>query len=381
MTSDQLTIQPVSTSRHWKDFFSLRRSIYRHDPAVVFPLKKMERMQLDVERNPFYQHATREPFLCYQNEKPVGRIVAIKDDLHHEYYQDQTGFFGFFEVVDDLEVVRRLIDAATRWLTERGCDRIRGPVNPSMKSDFGILTAGHADPAMVMLAHTPERYRDHLLEVDFNIIRTFHAYAFYLNSVTDHQRENWRQVSSRLEQIKLRYPQLKLRQVSAENYETTLRQINELGNQVRRDGWGFVPLTEPELDFMIRNLRQVIRFDMIRVAYWNDQLVGYIVNIPDVNWAFQKTWGKSDWLRMIQLPWLIRNTPRTRVIALGVNKKFRSKGVAMLLIQELLNTRHEFEQWEFSWVDANNQNSIRAINRFFSLDQYKTWQLFERQME
>ena len=131
----ELVVHQVSTSRHWQQFWELRRSIYRDHPAAVVPLKKMERIQLDTENNPFYQHARRQPFICYRGSRPVGRIVAIKDDLHNEHYNDQVGFFGFFEVEDDQEVAGLLIEAAAGWLEHEGCNRIRGPVNPSMKGE------------------------------------------------------------------------------------------------------------------------------------------------------------------------------------------------------------------------------------------------------
>ena len=43
---------------------------------------------------------------------------------------------------------------------------------------------------------------------------------------------------------------------------------------------------------MISQMRRIIRFDMIHAAYWEDQLVGFIVNIPDLNWALRKAKGQ-----------------------------------------------------------------------------------------
>ena len=89
----------------------------------------MERLQLDVDRHPFYQHASRQLFVCYRDGAPVGRIVAIKDDLHNQHTNDRVGFFGFFETIDDQQVVDRLIDSAANWLRKLGCQSMRGPVN------------------------------------------------------------------------------------------------------------------------------------------------------------------------------------------------------------------------------------------------------------
>lgn len=375
-------IRTVVTSDQWRDFFSLKRRIYKDDPAAVFPLKKMERQQLDTERNPFYQHASRVAFVAYFNALPVGRIVAIKDDLHNEHYDDEMGFFGFFECIDDQAVVSALIEAACEWLKEQGCTSIRGPVNPSMKSDFGVLVEGHEYPPTIMMGHTPARYERHLLNEQFDVAKEFYAFRYkFSEHIADGEHlAGWKDLSRARQRIMERFPNLQFRAIEASNYESTLRQINELGNTVRSEGWGFVPLTAGELDFMIQNLKQIIRFDMIHAAYWDEQLVGYIVNIPDVNWALRRTFGRWDWLRMIQLPFLIRRCPRTRVIALGVDPDFRKKGTAMLLIQRLIDNYTAFDEWEFSWVLEDNLKSIRAIGRAMPLHQYKTYRLYERRI-
>ena len=379
-TMSALSIHPVSSSKQWNDFFALRRQINQCDPAAVFPLKRMERQQLNRLQNPFYQHAEMESFVCYRGDLPVGRIAAIVDHLHNEHQQDEVGFFGFFETIDDQPVVKLLIETASQWLASHGCRAIRGPVNPSMKSDFGVLIEGHEFPPTIMMGHTLARYDRHLMEAGFSVAKSFYAFHF----VFSHQEIGWREKFQELQQAQVkianRYPNLQLRAIDSSNYETTLREINELGNQVRSEGWGFVPLTPAELDFMIKNLRQIIRFDMIHAAYWNDQLVGYIVNIPDVNWALKRTIGSWDWLRLIQLPFLIRRSPRTRVIALGVDAEFRSKGVAMMLIKQLTDNYSAYDEWEFSWVQEDNLKSIRAIERAIPLHRYKTYRLYERKI-
>ena len=152
--SASYSIKPVSTSAQARDFYQLKRKLYRDNKVVVFPLKSMEKLQLDTTRHPFYQHASREMFVCYREGEIVGRIVAIKDDLHNEQHNDRVGFFGFFEAIDDQTIVNALIEAASDWLRERGCNSIRGPVNPSMKSDFGVLVEGTSEPPMIMTGYT-----------------------------------------------------------------------------------------------------------------------------------------------------------------------------------------------------------------------------------
>ncbi|MEL7496415.1 MAG: GNAT family N-acetyltransferase [Planctomycetota bacterium] len=374
-----VTVQPVRNSSQQNDFFSLRRTLYANDPQVVFPLQSMDRQLLDPQIHPFYEHAQREWWVAYRNGQPVGRIVAIKNDLQQSHDQNQLGFFGFFECIDDQGIADSLIDAACQWLKEQGCDTIRGPVNPSMKGEFGVLIDGHETSPTIMTMHNHARYKRLLEANGCGVIREFYAFQFFAStSASEAVRSKWDKLFSSRDRILKRFPQLSFRAVNAKTFDHSMREINELSNRVRSAGWGFVPLTPAELTFMIKNLRRVIRYDMIQVAYWNDTMVGYIVNIPDVNWALKRTWGRQDWLRMIQMPFLIPRSPRCRVIALGVDEDYRTKGIAMLLMARLIERYNAFAEWEFSWVDSENMKSIRAIERTMPLVKTKTYQLFER---
>ena len=376
VVENALSVEAATTGRQLRDFFSLTREIYRHDPAHVLPLRSMETLQLDETRHPFYAHAQRQPFVCYHGGKIVGRIVAIKDDLHNDFNNDRVGFFGFFETIDDQRVVDQLIKAAANWLRENGCEAMRGPVNPSMKGEFGVVVEGNDQSPMIMMGHTPQRYQRHLLDAGLKVAKRCFAYRYLAKDHAAAQPQ-WDHLASAKQKILKRYPKIELRKVTRSNFETTMREVNELGNVVRSGGWGFVPLTDAELDFMVKNLRRVIRYDMIHVAYWDNRLIGYIISIPDVNWALQQTVGRWDWLRMLQLPRLIRRTPRTRVIALGVDDAFRNKGIAMLLIQGLVSNYNAFDEWEFSWVLEDNIRSIRAISRTLPLIKAMTYEVYE----
>lgn len=372
-------VVPVETATQRREFLSLRARLYRDDSSYVQPLGSMERMLIDQDSHPFYQHAHSQLFLARVGNTWVGRIAATKDTLQQEYDQNRLGFFGFFECTNDVNVAKALLSAATQWLRQQGCDTVRGPVNPSMKGEFGVLLEGHETSPSVMTMHNHAYYKPLLEAAGLEVIREFFAFRFVSSTAeTPEVKNRWTKLARSCQRIRDRFPQIRFQTVDADNFADTMRTVNELSNRVRSAGWGYVPLTADELDFMINNLKRVIRYDMIHVAYWDDKMVGYIVNLPDVNWALKRARGGWDWLRMIQLPWLFKRIPRSRVIALGVDEAFRTKGIALLLISKLVETYDQYQEWEFSWVDSENLNSIRVIERTLPLVQSKKYQLFEK---
>ncbi len=371
----RLSIVKVETNRQWKTFHQLKVDIYSADPVATMPLKSMERDKLDPNSS-FFAHAERVAWIAIEGDRCVGRIVAIVDRLHNEYHDDKLGFFGFFECMDDQDAAKGLMNAAQQWLREKGCTAMRGPMSPSMKGEIGVLVDGFEHPATIMMSHSRPWYDKLLRGCDLDIVKTF--YAFRFDSTDPVQAQKDEKLVEFEDKVRKRYPELRFEQISRENFSHAVHEVNKLGNEVRKSGWGFVPSTDAEIDTMIKNLGRIIHHEAFQVAYYKDELVGYVITIPDINWALRQTFGKWDWLRKIQLLFWLKRIPSARVIALGAAEKFRTKGIAMLLMKRLIDRHQIFKQWEMSWVLEDNVRSLRAISRVTSMQRYKTWRLYQK---
>ena len=374
--SRSIETRTVDTAADWKAFYRVKCELYRNDPAAVIPLRKMEYALLDDKKHPFYQHAQRQAFLAFRDGEAVGRIVAIKDDMHNDHYSDRVGFFGFFESPDDNEVASALLDAAKAWLLERNLDTMRGPVNPSMKSDFGVLVEGNENPPFVMTAHTPKYYASLLEAYGLSVVRRFFAFILDCHKAAADGEVRLKKMRKLTERIEKRISNVRIEHATKANIEQVMREINVLGNEVRSEGWGFVPLTEAELDFMVSQIKRVVKPETVYLAYINDELAAYNVGIPDINWAIKKTKG-PDWLRMPQLLYYLPRVPQGRAIALGAAKKFRHTGIASLICRELTEQMLVYDFWEFSWILEENLLSMAAMNRCVPTTRYKIYHLYE----
>ena len=376
-SQENIQIERVETAKHWQAFHQLKIELYQGDPAAAVPLRSMEREKLDID-SAFFAHAEREAWIGFVNGRCVGRIVAIVDRLHNEHNDDTLGFFGFFECIDDVKIAKRLLDAASKWLREKGCSAIRGPMSPSMKGEMGVLIEGFEHSPTIMMSHSMPWYDALLQGCEMSVAKEFYAFRFI--SDDPQHADKFDKMEEFEAKVMERYPDLRFEQISRDKFAQSVHAVNTLGNEVRKVGWGFVPSTTAEIETMIKNLGPIIRHEAFQVAYYNDELVGYIIAIPDVNWALRRTFGKWDWLRKIQLLFWLRRIPKSRIIALGADVKFRNKGIAMLLIKRLVDRRQVYREWEMSWVLEDNLRSLRAIGRAVNLDRYKTWRLYEKRL-
>jgi hypothetical protein len=285
----------------------------------VRPLASEQRLQVDLHRHPFWQHATMQAFLCWTDGRPVGRIAAIVDRLHQQYHCDRVGFFGFFECANRLESAAALVRVAAGWLSDKGCDRMRGPVNPSLKGEFGVVVGGNETPATVMMSHTPPWY-DALLQQCGGLCPTHHFLSFAIDSrgVLD-RSSHWKPLSEGRQRILARHPELEVQCATRANLVASLRSINGLANRVRERVWGFVPLSDPELDFLIGRLSRVLVPELVISVQRRSQIVGFMIAVPDLNWALSRARGHYDILRLAQLPFLMRKIPRLRIFAFGTD--------------------------------------------------------------
>lgn len=376
-SGSNLEIHPVQTRRDWRDFHRVRDQVYRHHAAAVRPLVSQERLLLDTDRHPFYEHAERQVFLCRQQGKPVGRIVAIVDHMHQQYHQDHVGWFGFFESTNCREVADTLVSTAESWLAERGCDLMRGPANPSMKGEFGVLAQGHEYGPFPIMSYTPAYYEDLLTQLGFVVAKSFFAYRTD-PEIIEELRPAWEDVGRVCQRVLKRRPDLRVRHADPRRLREELHRINELGNKVRKTVWGFVPLTEAELDFMASQLGRVIDPKMMVIVEFEGRLIGYLIAVPNINWALKRTRGSSDWLRMLQLWLMLRRIPECRIFAFGADEQYRHTGVTSLLMKAMLDTVGYQPHVEISWIAEDNDRSIRSLRRLLPLEVYKTYRLFDR---
>ena len=125
-----INISTVKSSSDIMRFIKFQWKIYKDDPKWVPPLIMDRKKILNTEKNPFYKHAEIELYIAEKDGEMVGRIAAIKNDLHNKYHNDNAGFFGFFECINDQEVANALFDKAKEWLKAKGFKIMRRPCKP-----------------------------------------------------------------------------------------------------------------------------------------------------------------------------------------------------------------------------------------------------------
>jgi hypothetical protein len=141
-------------------FLALPDALYAGQPCwTPRPVENTVRL-LDTAYSPYWKQAERELFVATRDGKVVGRIVATDDSRMSRDGGDNSGYFGFFECIDDQAVADALLVAAGDWLRQRGRLTMRGPFCPSPYIyDLGLLIEGFDQPQAIGEPYNPPYYQ------------------------------------------------------------------------------------------------------------------------------------------------------------------------------------------------------------------------------
>src|SRR3989441_4197339 len=93
-------------------------------------------------------------------------------------------------------------------------------------------------------------------------------------------------------------------------------------NQVGERNWGFVPLTNAEIDHLAKQLKPIVVPDLVCFAERKGQVIGFAVALPDFNVALKHNPSGRIW-GIPKILWYARRIHRCRIPLLGTLKEYR----------------------------------------------------------
>jgi len=375
-----LTIRPVRTRRELKRFVKVPFQLHRESEQWVPPLV-FERMQfLDRRKNPWFEHGEAEYFLAEREGEPVGRITAHVDSRWDSYQGGNDAMFGFFETAEDPEVVRALFDAAAEWAAGKGRERILGPMDFTTNDEIGILIEGFEREPMILEPWHPPYYQ-RLIEAE-GFTKAMDVLMWELRMGELKEGEKFDPSIHEAAEKALHDEGITIRNMRRSEMADEVRRFMEVYNEAWGDNWGFVPITDAEVEFQAKNLKQVLDEEWTFMAEKDGEVVGAALTLPDINQVLAKMNG-----RLLPLGWARfllgrRKIDRLRVFALGVKHDYRHTGVAAGLYLEHIKMAAQPDKihWgEMGWILETNKPMNRAMEGMGGKI-VKKYRLYERSL-
>jgi GNAT superfamily N-acetyltransferase len=373
-----VSIRPVRTRRELKRFVKLPFHLHRDHPQWVPPLV-FERMEfLNRKKNPYFEHAEAEYFLAERDGETVGRITAQIDARWDEFQGGSDAMFGFFEATEDREVVAALLAAATEWAAAKGRKRILGPMDFTTNEEIGILVDGFERRPMILEPWHPPFYSQLIEAEGFAKAMDVLMWELQFGSLKEGERFD---PSIHAAATKgLRDEGIAIRNLRKSEMAAEVRRFTDVYNEAWGSNWGFVPITDAEVEFQAKNLKQVIDENWAYRAEKDGEVVGAALTLPDINQVMAKLNGRLlpfGWARFLLGK---RKIDQCRVLALGVKHEYRHSGVAAGLYLRHLEQAAVpggIVGGEMGWILETNEPMNRAMKGMGG-EVVKKYRLYER---
>jgi len=361
-------------------FIDLPWKIYRDDPNWVPPLKASVRALLDTGKHPFYEAgkaAEAELFIAWEGPDVVGRVAAILNHKHNEVHEEKVVFFGFFETIDRPDVARELLSAVEKWAAEQGADAVRGPMNPSTNYECGLLIEGFARPPCLMMTYNPQSYPRLIEGAGYRKAKDLHAYISPVHGAS------LGRLQKLAERTRARNPGLTTRGANLSDFHGEVKLVQEIYNAAWEKNWGFVPMSDAEIEWLAKELKTLVHPGLTRFAFVADEPVGFLLCVPDWNSVLADLDGSPLRHPLRTLRHLISTKAESleglRLILLGVKQQFRNRGIEGVLLGEGLRVAVDAGyQWcEYSWILEENELTKRLV-RLMDGELYKTYRIYEK---
>jgi ribosomal protein S18 acetylase RimI-like enzyme len=338
-------------------------------------LRRDIRILLTPGKNPFWEHAEAQLWTARRPDgRMVGRIGAIKNDMHNKVHEDRVGFYGFFESIDDQSVANALFDTAAGWLRAKGFDTMRGPMNPSTNDDCGLLIENDGTPPSLMMPYNFSYYER--LHEAYGFKKAKDLLAYYGGG-----GESAPERFLRLGQRALKRSGIRLRTLNKKRFDDEVELIKKLYNSAWEKNWGFVPLTDAEIDHLAKQLKPIVVPDLVIFAEREStgEFVGFAVGLPDFNLALLHNRSGRMFPGILKVLWHARHIHRARILLLGVIPEFRGRGIDAILYHTVWqnSVKHGMPSGEAGWILEDNALMNKAALEL-GFHKTKTYRVYDK---
>ena len=282
-----ITLKEAKTRKDLKRFVLFPFSLYRKNKYWVPPIIKDEINNFDTKKNPVFKNADAQFFLAYKGRKIVGRVVAIINWYEINKQQIKKMRFGWFDVIDDIEVSKVLLNKVNEIGKQNNLEYIEGPVGFNNLDKTGVLIDGFEHLGTMITWYNHPYYKDHLEQLGYvkekeyleNKFKFKNVDAVYYNRISNVIKRRYKLRALDFTRTKEIMPYVE------EMFEVFSASYSKLST--------FVPISESQINYFKRKYISFINPQYIKfVMDENDKLIAFAIVMPSFSKALQKARGR-----------------------------------------------------------------------------------------
>lgn len=366
----QITIEPISPTRGaLRQFVKFGISLYKDSPCYVPPLISDEVETLMPSKNPAFDYCEAQAFMACLDGKPVGRIVAIINNLVNERSGKKEARFGFVDFIDNAEVVDALFAAAEQWARDRGMTEMVGPMGFTDMDHEGMLIEGFDQMGTMATIYNYPYYPLHMDRMGYVKDADWVEYRV---EVPEEVPEKFKRIA---DLVRRKYNLRSLKFTSRRKIKQQYGQaLFDLINEAYDKLYGYSPLNQRQIDYYINKYLDIIRLDCVSVIVdADDKLVALGISMPSLSKALRKSGGKlwpTGWYHLLH--GIHGRNDVVDLLLIAVKKEYMSRGVNAIIFEDLIPifNREGYREAE-SNIELEGNESVQLQWQYFNHRQHR----------
>jgi len=327
-----IEIKEVLTKKELKAFILFSLELYNNHPYHIPALTFDEINTFNKKKNPAFDFCEATCFIALKEGKIVGRIAAIINMETNAWWKQEHARFGWFDVIDDIEVTKALLEVASAWAKNKGMKSIKGPLGFTDLDHEGMLIEGYNEMGTLATIYNYPYYKEHFEKLGFKKDVDWKEFQITMPDVLPDRFSRMAKIVAEKQNLHI----VKCKS-SSELVKKYGKKLFQLWNDSYNVLYGYAPLSDKQVQYYIKMYLTFIKPELISlIADKDDNLVGMGITMPSLSKAFQKAKGKIFPFGFIHLLKALRKNDMVDLYLMGVHPDYQKKGLNAMIIADLV---------------------------------------------
>ncbi|HRP01291.1 MAG TPA: hypothetical protein PLE30_01470 [Candidatus Kapabacteria bacterium] len=357
------------------EFVNFQIQHYKGNKYFIPPMIHDEIETFTRDKNPAFADCEANFFVAKMNNKIVGRIVAINNKAANKKYNTKNIRFSWFETINDYHVAELLLNRVKQYALDLGMESISGPHGFCDFDPQGMLVEGFDTLGTIAGIYNYPYYNDFITKFGF---KKDIDYLEFL-STPPYKEGIPEKILNMAAWAKKRYGYKIIEYDSSKEYIKHGTEIFELLNESFANNYGTVPLSKQQIDYYIKKYISYIHKKLIKLVANNEgKLVGFMITMPSLSLAYQKSKGKLFPFGFVHLMRALKTYNTLDFYLAGVKKEYQGKGVDLIMVVEIVKSAMELGfQYAESNQELENNTKVHSEWKFFNPVQHKRRRIYK----
>ncbi len=265
-----------------------------------------------------------------EKDRIVGRIAAIINHKANKKWGESIVRFGWIDFIDDIDVVRALIDSVSEWGRAKGMTKIKGPLGFTDFDKEGMLVEGYDKLSPFTCIYNYPYYNDRLAELGFVKDADWIQTLINIPPELPPMLRFARQIE---EKYKIHaVTGLSMKEVSRRYGLSAFHVVNESFEKL----YEYAPFSDDQIRRYLKTYDAILDPDFVcMLINPNDDVIGFGFCVPMLSKAVKKSGGRLFPFGILRVMKALKKNDTLEALVVGVKPEYQGCGASVLILEYL----------------------------------------------